>query len=96
MKKRDIETLLSTLLQRFEAHRYRHQDVAWNDVLKRVDWNKDALTSLLAMESSGGSLMWLSCQVRPTASPSTTVRRNRRLVVAVCATTTSFKFSESQ
>ncbi len=54
MKKRDIEALLSTLQRRFEAHRYRHQDVAWNDVLKRVDGNKDALTSLLAMETSGG------------------------------------------
>lgn len=54
MKKQEIDDLLRTLKARFEKHMPRHKDVAWTDVQARLESNKTALKSLLAMEETGG------------------------------------------
>jgi hypothetical protein len=54
MKTQEIADLLSTLKARFEKNMQRHKDVAWNDVQARLESNKNALKSLLAMEETGG------------------------------------------
>lgn len=46
--------LLEILKGRFERHMARHAGLAWADVAARLDGNARALTSLAAMEASGG------------------------------------------
>lgn len=46
--------LLATLKDRFEKHRQRHQDMAWDAVRERLQDQPAALHSLDGMESSGG------------------------------------------
>lgn len=45
---------LETLRARFEEHMHRHQGVAWNDVLSRLEASSVALSALAKMEASGG------------------------------------------
>ena len=54
MKAAERDKLFKSLATRFEKHMQRHQDIAWADVLARLERNPDALQSLLAMESTGG------------------------------------------
>ena len=46
--------LLTALKDRFEKNVHRHEGVAWEAVVSRLERSPDALTSLLAMEQSGG------------------------------------------
>lgn len=46
--------LLEVLQSRFEKNMQRHRDVAWADVLARLDANPSAWRALQAMEDSGG------------------------------------------
>lgn len=46
--------LLSTLQARFADHMDRHAGIAWADVLARLEADRDKLSSLHAMESTGG------------------------------------------
>ena len=46
--------LIETLKARFEKHMHRHRGIAWTAVQARLERNPDALTSLAAMEASGG------------------------------------------
>jgi Protein of unknown function (DUF4256) len=48
------ELLLTTLSSRFEAHMHRHTGMAWSDVRARLDAHSAKLSSLQAMEESGG------------------------------------------
>lgn len=48
------ETLLELLQARFEANMHRHENVAWEDVKKRLEANPAAVRSLVAMEETGG------------------------------------------
>lgn len=54
MKKKERETLLRLLKDRFEQNAHRREGIEWGDVLARLESNADALRSLLAMENSGG------------------------------------------
>lgn len=54
MQSSERERLLSTLQARFEKHMSRHKDVAWSDVLARLEGNYRAMESLLEMEKTGG------------------------------------------
>ena len=54
MKSAERDELIDTLKARFEKHMHRHRGIAWADVQVRLKRNADALTSLLAMEESGG------------------------------------------
>jgi len=54
MKKQEIDDLLRTLETRFEKNMPRHKGVAWDDIQARLETNKTALKSLLAMEETGG------------------------------------------
>jgi len=54
MKKAERESLLATLQQRFEQYPRRHPKVAWSDVAARLEGRVEALTTLQAMEASGG------------------------------------------
>lgn len=53
-KERDRAGLLQTLQARFEKNMHRHQGLAWSNVQARLEGNRDALASLLEMESTGG------------------------------------------
>jgi hypothetical protein len=53
-KKSTAADLLATLEARFAKHPERHKGVAWADVRKRVESTPAALTTLQAMEDSGG------------------------------------------
>ena len=46
--------LIDTLKSRFEKNMHRHGGLAWAAVQARLEENPDALTSLHAMEASGG------------------------------------------
>ncbi|WP_230391965.1 DUF4256 domain-containing protein [Pontibacter sp. FD36] len=48
------EGLLSTLKARFEKNMQRHAEIAWNDVLARLEANPAKLWSLHEMERTGG------------------------------------------
>jgi hypothetical protein len=54
MKAKERNDLLQTLKDRFEENMHRHKGLAWSDVQARLDRNPDALTSLHAMEATGG------------------------------------------
>lgn len=57
MKGADRTTLLKALQTRFDAHGERHPGLAWSQVMARIEASADptaALTSLAAMESTGG------------------------------------------
>jgi hypothetical protein len=47
-------TLLRTIKSRFTTHMNRHAGVAWDAVEARLTGNSSALTSLQAMEATGG------------------------------------------
>ena len=46
--------LLRTLKARFEKNMHRHTGIAWSEVQARLERKPEALTSLHAMEASGG------------------------------------------
>ena len=46
--------LLGILQSRFEKNRHRHPVLKWEDVLKKLDQNKQKLWSLFQMEETGG------------------------------------------
>jgi hypothetical protein len=50
----DHAALVHTLQARFDSNMHRHQGLAWNQVLARLDTNPAALKTLSAMEESGG------------------------------------------
>lgn len=54
MKASERDELIRTLKRRFEKNMQRHEGIAWADVQARLDGNRDALTSLRAMEATGG------------------------------------------
>ena len=54
MKADDRTSLMATLRTRFEKHAQRHKGIAWSTVQSRLERNDTALTSLAAMEASGG------------------------------------------
>jgi Protein of unknown function (DUF4256) len=54
MNKREREELLQELKARFENNMRRHAAIVWADVLARLEGHPDALSSLRAMEVSGG------------------------------------------
>ena len=54
MKAPERDELLQTLNSRFEKNMQRHKGIAWADVQAKLDRNADALTSLHAMETTGG------------------------------------------
>ncbi|MCB2022850.1 MAG: DUF4256 domain-containing protein [Rhizobacter sp.] len=54
MKPKEREALLSTLKSRFEHNMHRHKGIAWAAVQARLDANPEAMSSLLAMEATGG------------------------------------------
>lgn len=54
MKAKEREELLRTLEARFDRHPARHKQVAWADVLARLQGSAAALKALAAMEASGG------------------------------------------
>jgi Protein of unknown function (DUF4256) len=51
---KEREALLHTLKTRFEKHMHRHAGIGWAEVRARLDANPAALTSLQAMQASGG------------------------------------------
>ena len=54
MNASERDTLIAVLQARFEQHAHRHEGIAWKSVASRLERNRDALTSLHAMEASGG------------------------------------------
>jgi hypothetical protein len=54
MKAQERETLLRTLMARFEANMDRHKGLAWDKVQARLEGNGNALRSLQEMEATGG------------------------------------------
>ena len=54
MKAAEREALLATLAARFGKNRHLHPDIAWSDVLARLNGNVAAIHSLAQMESTGG------------------------------------------
>jgi hypothetical protein len=54
MKTQERARLLETLGDRFERHARRHEGISWPEVLARVQASPAALTSLAAMEATGG------------------------------------------
>jgi hypothetical protein len=54
MKQQERDELLQILKARFDKNMHRHKGMAWSDVVTRLERNANALTSLLAMEASGG------------------------------------------
>lgn len=54
MKAKERDDLLRSLKTRFEKNMRRHEGLAWSDVLSRLEGDPSAVTSLHAMESSGG------------------------------------------
>ena len=54
MQAREPEGLLRSLETRFEKNLHRHEGVVWAEVLARLEGSPTALTSLGAMEDSGG------------------------------------------
>ena len=54
MKTQQRPQLLESLRTRFEKNMHRHMGLAWTTVLARIEANSAAVTTLDAMESSGG------------------------------------------
>ncbi|MES2322331.1 MAG: DUF4256 domain-containing protein [Pseudomonadota bacterium] len=54
MTSSERQALLQALKARFEKNMPRHQGVAWDAVLARIDASQTAVSALAAMESSGG------------------------------------------
>jgi hypothetical protein len=54
MKAAERDALLATLQARFESHMQRHRGVTWSTVQAALARSRDALTSLHAMEVTGG------------------------------------------
>lgn len=54
MRANERDQLLSALQARFEKNMQRHRGMAWSDVRRKLEGNLAALTSLRAMESTGG------------------------------------------
>lgn len=54
LKTAEREELLQMLKARFERHKSRHKNLAWDDVQKKLEANADKLWSLNAMEQTGG------------------------------------------
>lgn len=54
LMKVEQEALLKTLQERFEKNRKRHEGHNWASVLARLAMNQQALSSLSAMERTGG------------------------------------------
>lgn len=52
--KRQRAGLLETLGARFEGNMHRHESIAWEDVLARLEADPEALWSLREMERTGG------------------------------------------
>lgn len=48
------QTLFDTLQKRFSKKTHRHQNVAWKDVVSRLEKHPAKLTSLFKMEETGG------------------------------------------
>jgi hypothetical protein len=49
-----VKELLITLKDRFERHRSRHRDLEWLKVQAKLETHPEKLSSLYAMESTGG------------------------------------------
>ncbi len=54
MKAKERDELLRALKARFEKNLHRHKGVTWDEVHSRLNRSPDSLTSLHAMEESGG------------------------------------------
>ena len=54
MKTQERDELLQVLKLRFEKNMHRHEGISWTEVEARLRSSSTALTSLLAMESTGG------------------------------------------
>lgn len=54
MTTRTGDALVEILQARFAAHRHRHTEVRWPDVIERLRAHPDALRSLGSMEQTGG------------------------------------------
>jgi hypothetical protein len=54
MKAAERDDLIQTLKTRFEKNMHRHKGIAWAAVQTKLERNRTALESLLAMEASGG------------------------------------------
>lgn len=54
MTAQERKALLQVLEARFEKNMHRHAGIAWTEVLARLDGNLAALSSLGAMEATGG------------------------------------------
>jgi hypothetical protein len=54
VKSKDGDTLLQTLKARFGKNPKRHPGIAWDDVLKKIGGDRQALRVLGGMEASGG------------------------------------------
>lgn len=54
MKTHERDELLAKLATRFEQHPHRHRGIAWPQVREKLLTKPKALTSLHAMEASGG------------------------------------------
>ncbi|WP_420644673.1 DUF4256 domain-containing protein [Candidatus Leptofilum sp.] len=50
----EIENLLATLQERFEQNMDRHEGLEWNKIAAKLEGNPEKLTSLNAMEATGG------------------------------------------
>ena len=54
MKKLIEEELIETLKFRFDNNMSRHKDISWENVLKKLYLNPDAVVTLSKMEETGG------------------------------------------
>jgi hypothetical protein len=54
MATRERDQLLRSLEGRFRKHMHRHEGVAWEKVLARIEGSRTALTALREMEATGG------------------------------------------
>jgi hypothetical protein len=54
MKPQDRDKLLRALKARFDKNMHRHIGITWANVQAKLEGNPDALTSILAMEVTGG------------------------------------------
>lgn len=50
----EIENLFATLQERFEQHIDRHTGLAWDEIVARLEVSPDKVSSLHAMETTGG------------------------------------------
>ncbi len=55
------ESLLIILEERFQNNMHRHQDIRWEDVAHRLEISSDKISSLQAMESTGGEPDVIGC-----------------------------------